>query len=195
MRKGADSYGRPADGHASRGVRHPRRRDSAWLIMGATSNPLLSDYPHHTAGALALNSPAGKTALEPETRRCALVVEDDPTLAEALTRALQARLEPTWSVRHISDSRLLATSSQSDVPAVIIIDANLSAESGPDNAARLSAISSLLNDAQMIFVTSDTSYQLSQRGIMSGVVLREWRHPDDIVSLIAEALTDIEATE
>jgi CheY-like chemotaxis protein len=174
-------------------VRHPRRRDAVWLVTGAAPNRILNGQSHHTAGALALNNAHDEQAVGSVARRCALIVERDPALAEALTHALQARFEPVWSVRRVGDSRLIAPASQSNGPEIIVLDASWPVDGGGDNYTRLSAHFEV-DDAQLIFVTSDTSYQLSQRGIMSGVVLREWLHPDDIVTLVTEALADDDAS-
>lgn len=192
MRKGADSYGHPTRGHTSRGVRHSRRRDAVWLITDAPSTLMRSGQPHQTAGALALDNATHEGPFGAETRRCALIIECDSALAGTLVETLQAQFEPEWSVRRISDSRLLAVTPQSEVPEIIVLDANSAADEGADRQQRLSALARS-RAAQLIFITSDTSYQLSQRGVMSGVVLREWRHLDDIVSLVIEALTDEEA--
>jgi hypothetical protein len=191
MRKGADSYGRPMGGHASRGVRHPRRRDAVWLVTGVAPNLALGNQAHHTSGSLALDSSANNAVTGTESRRCMLVVEHDPALAEALTRALQTNFEPTWPVRRVSDNRLLSSASPSDMPEIIVLDASNSTDTPGDANQRLTALYEPPN-GQLIFVTTDTSYQLSQRGAMSGVVLREWRHLDDIIALVAEALMDDE---
>ncbi len=189
MRKGAGSSGRPVSGCANRGTRQPRRRDSVWLVTSAESNLEMSDHPHHTAGALALGDATGELEIEASIRRCTLIVERDPALAEALASSLQTRLDPAWSVSRISDIRLLASPSQSSVPDIIVFDANWPIHSGIESIQRLSELFDS-HDALMIFVTTDTSYQLSQRGVMRGVVLREWRHPDDIAILVSEALAD-----
>ncbi len=188
MRKGADSFGRPVSGYTNRGARPSRRRNAVWLVTEAAPNLTLSDHPHNTAGALALGSATSEPEIQAAIRHCALIVERDPALAEALASRLLALLEPEWSVRRISDIRLL-TPSQSSVPEIIVLDASWPIDSGADSYQRLSAFFDS-QDAQMIFVTRDTSYQLSQRGVTRGVVLREWRHPDDIVMLISEALVD-----
>lgn len=193
MRKGADSFGRPSGGHASRGVRYPRRRDAVWLVTGVTPGlTTINGQPHHTAGALALDHASIEPEFETAVRRCALIVEQNSVLAQTLARILQARFEPEWSVRCVSDSRLLATSSDKKVPGIIVLDASGPNAGDAESHHRLAELSEL-SGAQMIFVTPDTSYQLSQRGVMSGVVLREWRQLDDIVALVAEALAEPES--
>ncbi len=193
MRKGADSFGRPTSGHASRGVRYPRRRDAVWLVTGAAPElNAMNGQPHHTAGALALDSASDKPEFGAAVRRCALIVEQNSVLAQTLARALQARFAPEWSVRCISDGRALAKSPQNDAPGIIVVDASWPSDNGVESHQRLTELSDLC-DTQMIFVTPNTSYQLSQRGVMSGIVLREWRQLDDIVALVAEALADTES--
>lgn len=190
MRKGADSFGRSAGGHASRGVRHTRRRDAVWLVTGATPSLAMNAQKHHTTGALALNNANSESELLSGARRCALIVERDPALAHALTHALQTRFEPEWSVRYISDNRPLASTPRVGAAEIIVFDASAPDTGAIESYQRLRTYPSLY-DAQAIFVTAGaSSYQLSQHGISAGVVLREPHHLDDIVALVAEALSD-----
>jgi len=187
MRKGADSSRRPSTNHSSRDMRYTRRRDTVWLVPQTTSALTTGGQPHQTAGALALNPSAINPDVESTARRCALIVERDPALAQALARALRASFEPAWSVRHVSDGRLLVPLPPEETPEVIILDASWPDDDGAENCVRSSDLPGL-RGAQLIFVTAGTSYQLSQRGVRSGVVLREWRNLDDIVAVVAEAI-------
>ena len=192
MRKGRDSARRLAASHGAREARHSRRRDTVWLVPHATSGRGISDQTHQTAGALALDPPIAAPGAVPAAFRCALIVERDPALAQALAHALRASFEPAWSVRCVSDTRLLASPQQHDAPEIIVLDASWDRGGGAESHLSAHALPSLPG-AQMIFVTSDTSYQLSQRGATSGVILREWRHLDEIVALVADAIISDEA--
>lgn len=150
----------------------------------------MNAQPHHTTGALALESPTYEPAIGPVGRRCALIVERDPALALALAYALQARFEPAWSVRYISDSLPAAFTPLPEVAEIMVIDASVPDTGVNESYQHLQAFSTL-HDAQSIFVTaSASSYQLSQHGISAGVVLREPYQLDDIVALVEEALSE-----
>lgn len=145
---------------------------------------------HHTTGALALDSVNAESELLSVARRCALIVERNAALAHALTLALQTRFEPAWSVRYISDIRPLAFTPHIGAAEIIVIDASAADTGAIESYQRLQAFPSL-HDAQAIFVTEGaSSYQLSQHGISAGVVLREPHQLDDIIALVAEALSD-----
>lgn len=189
MRKGADSYGQPSAGHASRGVRNSRRRGSVWLVTGATPNLTPGAHPHHTVGALALETALAAPDRKAQGRHCALIVEHDSALAQALAQALHTRFGPAWSVRLTSDAQPLAPAPRQDAPSIVVLDASASADTDETSSLQFSALPDL-RGALTIFVTADTSYQLSQRGISGGVVLRKWRSLDEIVSLVAEALAE-----
>jgi hypothetical protein len=192
MCKGRDSARRLSRSHGARETRHSRRRDTVWLIPHATPGPVTVSQTHQTAGALALDPQIAAPDAVSSARRCALIVERDPALAQALARALQASFEPAWSVRSVSDTRLLASSQQHDAPEIIVLDASWVSDRCAESHLSLHALPNLLG-AQMIYVTSDTSYQLSQRGATSGVILRGWRHLDEIVALVAEVVMSDEA--
>jgi hypothetical protein len=187
MRKGTDSSRRQSMNYASRGMRHPRRREAVWFVPHVASGFSTEGQPHHTSGALALDPRITNPEAESAIPRCALVVERDPALAQSLTRALQASFGPIWSVRCVSDSRLLASPSQNDTPELIILDASWPGDNDVHGYRSLSALPDL-SGVQTIYVTPDTSYRLSQRGVSSGVILREWRHLDDIVAVVAEVI-------
>lgn len=191
MRKGADSTRRLSSSHGSREARHSPRRNAVWLVPHTTSDRATGSQPHQTAGALALDPPIAAPDAEPAPHRCALIIERDPALAQALARALQASFEPAWSVRSVSDIRLLAPSQPDGAPEIIVLDANWASDDDTGGHLTLRALPALPG-AQMIFVTSDTSYQLDQRGVRSGVLLRDWRHLEEIVTLVAELITSVE---
>lgn len=188
MRKGTESARRLSSSRSAREARHSRRRGAVWLVPHAALPRTAGSQAHQTAGALALEPPITAADAASAACRCALIVERDPALAQALARALQASFAPAWSVRCVSDTRLLASSQHHNAPEVIVLDASWANDGGAEAYPSSHALANLPG-AQVIFVTSDTSYQLSQRGVTSGVILREWRHLDEIVALVAEAIT------
>jgi chromosome condensin MukBEF complex kleisin-like MukF subunit len=114
-----------------------------------------------------------------------LVVERNPALAQALAQTIQARFGAAWSVSYARDSHALAP--RYEASEIVVINATDVDSATGDDIQRFSAPSER-QDTQTIYVTGATSYQLSQRGINGGVVLREPHCLDEIVSLVAEAL-------
>lgn len=194
MRKGRDSTRRLSTSRSAREARHSRRRETVWLIPHVTPDARTVNQTHQTAGALALDPLIAVPDAASAACCCALIVERDPALAQALARALQASFAPAWSVRCVSDTRLLASSQHHNALEVIVLDASWASDGGAEAYPSSHALANLPG-AQVIFVTSDTSYQLNQRGVTSGVILREWRHLDEIVALVAEAITSDEESD
>lgn len=188
MRKGADTSGR-SSGHASRGIRHPRRRDAVWLVPGVKSGFDLGAPSHRTSGALALDTGDARAGGQAHFGGCALIVERNPALAKAITSALQARFGHTRTVLYVAEDGAEAPSvARTDSRVIVVVEA---APRGPRTWLGNLAISpSGSSDAQTIFITAETSYELSQRGISGGVVYREPHRLDDIVALVEQALAD-----
>lgn len=185
MRRGADSITRGA--RVWRDAKRARRDDSVWLLA---SNATAPSAAVATTGALALDQIVAGSQVGRETRRCALIVDHDPALAEALAVALQDQYEPRRRVRFIRDSHLLATATHAPDAMITVIDASATDDEAVETFRRLRGAPGTA-DTEAIFVASTAmTYQLSQLGVNGGIVLREPNSVDDIVSLVSESLAE-----
>lgn len=186
MRKGADTSGR-SSGHASRGIRHPRRRDTVWLVPGVKSGFDLGAPSRRTSGALALDTVDPAAGGQAQFVDCALIVERNPALAQAIANALQAGLGHTRTILHITENDVGAPPfAPTDTRAIVVIDATSRGHRAIQGY--VATAPSGFAGAQTIYITAETSFELSQRGIRGGVVLREPHCLDEIISLVEQAL-------
>jgi hypothetical protein len=184
MRRGAESAGRGARNW--RDAKRARRDDSVWLLASNTPTPSAT---RATTGALALDQIVPKAQVGRETRRCALIIDHDPALAEALAIALQRRYAPQRSVRFIRDSRLLPTTHAPD-GAITVIDASVTDNEGGETFRRLLGAPGMADTEAIYIASTAITYQLSQRGVNGGIVLRAPHSVNDIVSLVSESLAE-----
>ncbi len=136
-----------------------------------------------TSGALALlEQPRPKTQEEPRktpARGAVLIVEDDSGMAQLLRESLTLEGEPQWDVQVAGDgARALEIASRTP-PDVVLLDVLLPGLDGAEVYRRLRA-NKKTRTARILFLSAGTSYDLQQRGIDDGVLLRK---PFDIREL------------
>ena len=181
MRKGTETF--------ERGARRGRREQAVWLLARETA-PTTTTRTISTTGVLALDETPLETRVEAQQHHCALIVDRDPALAEALARALQARFDPARRVRFVRDSRALSATSHAPAAEITVIDASATNADVVESFHRLRSAPGMEN-AEAIFITpSAMTYQLSQFGVNGGIVLRQPQRLDDIVNLVSESLAE-----
>jgi CheY-like chemotaxis protein len=196
MRKGAETIAQSLDTRSTRGSRRARRNTAVWLVSratGAAAVPLTQTPPSPTpivTEALALDHVAQREMSAGEARRCALIVDRDPELAETLAHALNARFEPRQRVRFVRDSRLFGAALRAPETGITVIDASASDDDAVECFLQLRAAPGM-DTIEAVFITaSASSFRLSQLGANRGVVLRQPHRLEDIASFIAEALAE-----
>ena len=150
------------------------------------------DRPLSTDGALALLEQPERETL-PEPRRipahgAVLIVEDDTRMARLLRESLALEGEPQWDVQVAPDGARALEIASITPPDVVLLDVLLPGLDGAEVYRRLRA-NKKTRAARILFLTAGTSYDLQQRGIDDGVLLRK---PFDIRELpgLVRALID-----
>jgi hypothetical protein len=142
---------------------------------------MTSEQPNHIAGTLALDpvSDAPRRAW-----RYALIVERDPALARRLMNALSERFAQRLDVGLVSHAAAFPRAQAADTPHLLVVDAN---QPGVVQEATCELIDTVseLDGAQIIYISGDTSFGLSQRGATGGVLVRSSACLDEIIELIA----------
>lgn len=196
MRKGAEIIAQTLDTRSARGSRRGRRTAAVWLVSRTTASatvPLTQTPPlpmPTVTGALALDHVAEREVSAGETRRCALIVDRDPHLAEILATSLRVRFEREQSIRFIRGTRLLGAALRAPDTDITVIDASASDDDAVECFRQLRAAPGM-DTIEAIFITaSASSFRLSQLGANGGVVLRRPHDLDDIAGFIGEALAE-----
>lgn len=132
---------------------------------------------------LALDHRHPRTPTSP-AQHCVVIVENDGPLASALVARLQSEVASVVSVRLAA----LTEPITEVAPDIIVLDTGAPCDSAtglrPSEATYRQD-----SNALTFYVTGDTSYNLHQRGVANGVLLREWRSVEDIFDLVIDALT------
>jgi len=136
-----------------------------------------------TDGALALlEQPDRETLTGPRSlpaRGAVLIVEDDTRMARLLHESLALEGEPQWDVQVAPDGARALEIASLTPPDVVLLDVLLPGLDGAEVYRRLRA-NKRTCAARILFLTAGTSYDLQQRGIFDGVLLRK---PFDIREL------------
>jgi CheY-like chemotaxis protein len=147
----------------------------------AASEPRDRQLP--TDGALALlEQPVRESLVGPRripARGSVLIVEDDTRMARLLRESLALEGEPQWDVQVALDGARALEIAALTPPDVVLLDVLLPGLDGAEVYRRLRA-NKRTHAARILFLTAGSPYDLQQRGIFDGVLLRK---PFDIREL------------
>lgn len=188
MNIGARSRSRLTGAHHPRGSGRSRRRDHVWLVSPPA--PQFAEVAaHHITGALALDQQSHRASRQVKlAQRCTLIVERDPALARRLRHALSARYEPRYSVGLVNSSASFARLMLTAAPDVLIFDAN-TPQGWREAGYVFDEAQSDRDVAKIIYISRDTSFGLSQRGVTRGALVRAPASLNEMLDLVA-ALID-----
>jgi CheY-like chemotaxis protein len=125
-----------------------------------------------TDGALALlDQPAAKPRRKAARYRI-LVVEDDARVAGVIRESLELEGEADWAVQTASMGTLALELANATPPDVVLLDVRLPDLDGAEVYRRLRA-TKRTQGARILFLSAGTSFDLYQRGIEDGVLLRK----------------------
>lgn len=132
----------------------------------------------------------------PQTQRASvgvrpriLIVEDDPRVAHVIRETLALEGDADWSVEIATEGTRALALAYATPPTVVLLDVRLPDLDGAEVYRRLRA-EARTNAAHVLFLTAGTSFDLYQRGIEDGVLLRKPFDPDALVSLVRALITD-----
>lgn len=150
------------------------------------------DRQPSTDGALALlEQPLHETVVAPRrapARGAVLIVEDDTHMAHLLRESLALEGEPQWDVQVAPDGARALEIASLTPPDVVLLDVLLPGLDGAEVYRRLRA-NKRTRAARILFLTAGTSYDLRERGVDDGVLLRkpfDIRELPDIVRALLE---------
>lgn len=180
-------------------ARRGRRDDRGAAVRGRTG--LVSAWPSgettsqsggthaETRGALALlDEPETITKRAPlAAHRRILVVEDDPRMANLIRAGLELEGERDWEVQSAGEGLHALELAGALPPDVVLLDVRLPGLDGAEVYRRLRAGTGTRH-ARILFLTAGTSYDLYQRGIEDGVLLRKPFDVRELVSLVRALL-------
>ena len=118
-----------------------------------------------------------------------LIVEDDPRVAHVIRETLALEGDADWTVEVATDGARALALAYAAPPAVVLLDVRLPDLDGAEVYRRLRAEAST-NGAHILFLTAGASFDLHQRGIEDGVLLRKPFDPDTLVSLVRALIED-----
>jgi len=172
--------------HAHTGVEHGPRGRQARRASAARPRPALvspwdarsemlaggGEARAQTDGALALlDQPAVRPRRKPARFRI-LVVEDDARVAGVIRESLKLEGEADWVVQTASMGTLALELANAAPPDVVLLDVRLPDLDGAEVYRRLRA-TKRTQGARILFLSAGTSFDLYQRGIEDGVLLRK----------------------
>lgn len=118
-----------------------------------------------------------------------LVVEDDPRVADVIRETLALEGDAHWTVEFASEGSRALALAYAAPPSVVLLDVRLPDLDGAEVYRRLRAEARTTN-AHILFLTAGTSFDLHQRGIEDGVLLRKPFDLDTLVSLVRALVED-----
>jgi CheY-like chemotaxis protein len=131
-----------------------------------------SEARAQTDGALALlDQPAARPRRKPARFRI-LIVEDDARVAGVIRESLELEGEADWAVQTASMGTLALELANAAPPDVVLLDVRLPDLDGAEVYRRLRA-TKRTQGARILFLSAGTSFDLYQRGIEDGVLLRK----------------------
>jgi hypothetical protein len=144
---------------------------------------------HHVTGALALDQRQESGPIQTSrqiklAQRCTLIVDRDPALARRLKHALSARYEPRYTVGFINSSTSFANLTLGAALDVLIFDAN-TPEGSSDVDYVFGETMQDQESAKIIYISRDTSFGLSQRGVTRGALVRPSARLTETLELVA----------
>lgn len=123
------------------------------------------------------------------TRPRILIVEDDPRVAHVIRETLALEGDAEWTVEVATEGTRALALAYATPPTVVLLDVRLPDLDGAEVYRRLRA-EARTNAAHVLFLTAGTSFDLHQRGIEDGVLLRKPFDPDALVSLVRALIAD-----
>lgn len=118
-----------------------------------------------------------------------LVVEDDARVAHVIRDTLALEGDAHWNIEVATDGARALALAYAAPPAVVLLDLRLPDLDGAEVYRRLRAEAST-NGAHILFLTAGASFDLHQRGIEDGVLLRKPFDPDTLVTLVRALVED-----
>ena len=106
------------------------------------------------------------------TTKRIFVIEDDLAAATLIQEALQLEGDASWSVEVITDGALAVKAIQRNPPDLILLDLRLPGADGGTIFRHLRQQPSTVA-MPILFISGATSYELHDRGIEDGVLLRK----------------------
>jgi two-component system OmpR family response regulator len=162
----------------------PRWKLATDVLAADTSRPA-------TSGALALlEEPVTLPQAQPRPagmRQTILVVEDDPRVAGVIRESLELEGDAEWVVETASEGLQALELAGSTPPDVVLLDVRLPDLDGAEVYRRLRA-GPQTRAARVLFLTAGTSFDLYQRGIADGVLLRKPFDVRDLVGIVRALL-------
>lgn len=158
----------------------PRRLRRAAPVLvpqwGSASRTTSTERQVATDGALALlEQPVHEPLSEPRrapARGAVLIVEDDTRMARMLHESLALEGEPRWEIQIAADGAHALELATATPPDVVLLDVLLPGLDGAEVYRRLRA-NKKTRTSRILFLSAGTSYDLQQRGIDDGVLLRK----------------------
>ena len=118
-----------------------------------------------------------------------LIVEDDPRVAHVIRETLALEGDAEWNVEVATEGTRALALAYASPPTVVLLDVRLPDWDGAEVYRRLRA-EARTNAAHVLFLTAGTSFDLHQRGIEDGILLRKPFDPDALVSLVRALIAD-----
>jgi DNA-binding response OmpR family regulator len=122
-----------------------------------------------------------------EAQRTILIVEDDPQAAGVIRESLALDGDTGWTVQTASGGLRALDLAGSTPPDVVLLDVRLPDLDGAEVYRRLRA-GAQTRGARILFLTAGTSFDLYQRGIEDGVLLRKPFDVRDLVGIVRALL-------
>lgn len=122
-------------------------------------------------------------------RRRILIVEDDPRVAQVIRESLALEGEADWSVEIATEGARALALAYAAPPDLVLLDVRLPDLDGAEVYRRLRA-GAKTSGARVLFLTAGASFDLYQRGIEDGVLLRKPFDLESLVSLVRALVED-----
>ncbi|MGH2487666.1 MAG: response regulator transcription factor [Ktedonobacterales bacterium] len=122
-------------------------------------------------------------------RRRILIVEDDPRVAQVIRESLALEGEADWSVEVAAEGARALALAYAAPPDLVLLDVRLPDLDGAEVYRRLRA-EAKTSGARILFLTAGASFDLYQRGIEDGVLLRKPFDLETLVSLVRALVED-----
>jgi CheY-like chemotaxis protein len=122
-------------------------------------------------------------------RRRILIVEDDPRVAQVIHESLALEGEADWSVEVATEGARALALAYAAPPDLVLLDVRLPDLDGAEVYRRLRA-GAKTSGARVLFLTAGASFDLYQRGIEDGVLLRKPFDLETLVSLVRALVED-----
>ena len=163
----------------------------AWHAGGKAGARTATAAPAATDGALALLEQID-TATAPDVRPVParhhiLIVEDDARMVGMIRAGIELEGEADWEVQAANGGRHALELALAAPPDVVLLDVRLPDLDGAEVFHRLRTAQQT-RAARILFLTAGTSYDLCQRGIEDGVLLRKPFDVRELVSLVRALL-------